>query len=168
LAFARGRYCLVLDADNEIYPRCLEELVRALDTDPGATFSYPILETFGAVEHYFARSDRSYALVSHLGWEPRRFRVENYIDALSLVRTHQLRELGGYTTDRRCHGWEDYDLWCAVAERGWRGRQVPQMLARYRVSAGSMMSLTGFSMTSAMQAMIERHPQLMSESADLT
>ncbi len=164
LAFARGRYCLVLDADNEIYPRCLEELVGALDADSDATFAYPILETFGAIEHYIARSPGVYALVSHLGWEPRRFRVESYIDALSLIRTHQLRELGGFTTDRRCHGWEDYDLWCAVAERGWRGRLVPQMLARYRVSPTSMMSLTAFSLTTAIQAMIERHPSLMAES----
>jgi GT2 family glycosyltransferase len=167
LAFARGRYCLVLDADNEIYPRCLEELVQALDSDADATFAYPILETFGDIEHYIARSLSAYALVSHLGWEPRRFRVGNYIDALSLIRTQQLRELGGYTTDRRCHGWEDYDLWCAVAERGWRGRQVPQMLARYRVSPTSMMSLAAFSSTTAIQAMIERHPRLMAESADV-
>jgi glycosyltransferase involved in cell wall biosynthesis len=166
LAFARGRYCLVLDADNQIYPRCLEALVEALETDGDAVFAYPILETFGAVGLYVARAESAYALVSHLGWEPRRFRVENYIDALSLIRTQLLRELGGYTTDKRCHGWEDYDLWCAVAELGLRGRHVPQILARYRVSPTSMLSLTDFSPTTAIQAMIERHPRLMAEAAD--
>jgi GT2 family glycosyltransferase len=166
LAFARGQYCLVLDADNEIYPRCLEALVSALEADPDAMFAYPILEMFGAVEQYDARSRGEYLLLSHLGWDPQRFRTQNYIDALSLIRTDQLRAIGGYTTDKRCHGWEDYDLWCAVAERGWRGRHVPQILARYRVSPTSMISLTNFSLTTAIQAMIERHPRLMAESAD--
>jgi GT2 family glycosyltransferase len=167
LAFARGRYCLVLDADNEIYPRCIPALMWTLETDTEAAFAYPILETFGAVEQYISRGHDAFALVSHLGWEPRRLRIGNYIDALAMIRTQVLRELGGYTTDKRCHGWEDYDLWCAAAERGFRGRLVPQMLARYRVSPTSMLSLTDFSPTTALHAMIERHPELMAEEAEL-
>jgi hypothetical protein len=165
LSFARGRYCLVLDSDNEVYPRCLSALVATLDADADAVFAYPILETFGAIGRYIARSPNAYALVSHLGWEPRRFRIGNYIDALALIRTQLLRELGGYTTDKRCHGWEDYDLWCSAAERGLQARHVPQILARYRVSPTSMLSLTDFSPTTAIQAMIERHPSLMADGA---
>jgi hypothetical protein len=155
----------VLDADNQIYPRCLAALVGALETDTDAVFAYPILETFGSVELYIARGDDAGALVSHLGWEPARLRGGNYIDALALLRTEVLRELGGYTTDQRCHGWEDYDLWCSIADRGWRGRHVPQILARYRVSPDSMLSLTNFSTTAAIQAIIERHPRLMAGAA---
>jgi hypothetical protein len=149
LAFARGRYCFVLDADNEIYPRCLDALVWALETDRDALFAYPILETFGIA----------------VGWDPRRLRSYNYIDALALIRTQQLRELGGYTTDLRLHGWEDYDLWCSVAERGWRGHEVPQILARYRTSPTSMLRFTSSSETIAKLAIIERHPRLMGQRA---
>jgi glycosyltransferase involved in cell wall biosynthesis len=162
LAFARGRYCLVLDADNEIYPRCLDALVWALDNHQDAMFAYPILETFGAVDDFAAAG--GLPLVSYFGWDPRRFRAANYIDALALIRAQQLRELGGYTTDVRCHGWEDYDLWCAVAERGWRGHRVPQILARYRTSPNSMLlAFTSSSETVAKRAIIDRHPHLMAE-----
>lgn len=160
LTFARGRYCFVLDADNEIYPRCLDALVWALDHDQGAMFAYPILETFGAVADFAAAG--GHPLVSYFGWDPRRLRCSNYIDALALIRAGKLRELGGYTTDVRCHGWEDYDLWCSVAERGWRGHQVPQILARYRTSPNSMLlGFTSSSETTARWAIMERHPQLM-------
>lgn len=157
--FARGRYCFVLDADNLLYPRCLETLVAALEADPEATFAYPILEAFGMVESYIAIGGSP--LVSYFGWHPERLRHTNFIDALSMIRTDKLRALGGYATDRRLFGWEDYDLWCRIAESGGYGRLVPQMLARYRVSPSSMRSLTDLSVGDAMTALIERNPELM-------
>lgn len=157
--FARGTYCFVLDADNVLYPRCLEVLAEALDQNPVATFVYPILEAFGFVDSYVEAGGSP--LVSYFGWTPDRLRFANYIDALSMLRIERLRELGGYTTDRRLFGWEDYDLWCRIVEAGGYGLQVPQILARYRVSPSSMRSLTNLSEADAMTALIERHPNLM-------
>ena len=97
LAFARGEYCFVLDADNEILPNCFEQLVPALDDDPGAAFAYGMLERFAP------RGPTG--LMNIFPWDPERFRDGNYIDAMALMRTQVLRELGGYRTDRRLHGW---------------------------------------------------------------
>ncbi len=36
LGMARGRYVLILDADNELYPNCVERLFEALERDPGS------------------------------------------------------------------------------------------------------------------------------------
>jgi hypothetical protein len=157
--FARATYCMILDADNEVYPRCLEILVWTLDSIPDAAFAYPMLEVFGMTEAFVA-TDADY-LLSPLGWEPRRLRLGNYIDALSMIRTERIRELGGFRTDRRLYGWEDYDLWCRVAERGWHGQLVPQILGRYRASPGSMVSTTNLSKSTAMSAVIEQAPRLM-------
>ncbi len=157
--FARAPYCFVLDADNEVYPRCLDALAWALDSIPEVAFAYPMLEVFGMTEA-FVSGDADY-LQSVLGWQPERLRLGNYIDALSMIRVDRLREIGGFTTDRRLYGWEDYDLWCRMAERGWGGQLVPQILARYRASPGSMVSTTNLSKTTAMAAVIEHAPQLM-------
>ena len=157
--FARGECCFVLDADNSIYPRCLEMLVGRLDADPELAFAYPILESFGHVDAYVA-AEGDY-LISKYAWDPSWLRVGNYIDALALIRTSRLRELGGYATDRRLHGLEDHDLWCRIADRGMAGGHVPEILARYRASPSSMLSLTGLSLTSAYTAMIERSPKLL-------
>ena len=81
----------------------------------------------------------------------------NYIDAMAMVRTAVLRPIGGYATDRRLHGWEDYDLWLTLAELGYRGVLVPAIVGRYRVSSGSMLSQTNVSTVSAFAALAERH-----------
>jgi hypothetical protein len=154
LALARGELALILDADNALYPRGLERLVAALDADPGAAFAYGLLERF---------SDEGPLGLGNVGpWDPAYLRTINYVDALALIRVEALRELEGYTDDLRLHGWEDYDLWCAMAERGARGAWVPEVVARYRVSPKSMLrSVTEISNTDAFAALMERHPRLM-------
>jgi hypothetical protein len=86
----------------------------------------------------------------------------NYVDAMALVRTAQVRDVGGYATDPRLHGWEDYDLWCTIAERGWHGAAVPEIVGRYRVADHSMLrSTTQISNADAFSVLAERHPRLM-------
>lgn len=153
LAFARGEYSFVLDADNEVYPQSISRLVGALDYDRDAVFAYGMLERFDI--------DGPLDLIGWFPWDPVRLREGNYIDAMALLRTERITALGGYTTDRRLHGWEDYDLWCRIAEHGGHGVQVPEVLARYRASRHSMLSLTNISATIAFSVLIERYPTLM-------
>jgi hypothetical protein len=153
IGMARGEYVFVLDADNVVYPRCLSRLQSALDDDPGAVFAYCTLEKFTGQE--------SVGLMNILPWQPERLRAGNYIDAMSLLRVAAVREAGGYPTDARLHGWEDYALYCQLAERGGRGIRVPEILARYRVSRHSMLSLTSISSTAALSVIIEANPTLM-------
>jgi hypothetical protein len=154
LSYARGEFCFVLDADNEVFPRCLRRLEFELQGDPAAALAYGTLEMFSGIEPV--------GLMNTLPWEPTLFRNGNYVDAMAMMRTSIVRdELGGYPTDRRLYGWEDYALWCAVASAGYRGIRVPEILARYRVSKHSMLSLTNISVTDAYSVLIEANPELM-------
>jgi GT2 family glycosyltransferase len=157
--FSRGEYCLILDSDNAVYPRCIETLAAVLDQTPEVDFVYPMLEAFGSVDAYVAGGGAP--MVSVFGWDPRRLRKGNFVDAFSMIRASALSEVGGYTTDSRLYGWEDYDLWCKMAEAGKEGLLVPQMLARYRTSPASMQWTTNISTTAAVAALVERHPNLM-------
>jgi hypothetical protein len=150
IAFARGENVLVLDSDNEVYPHCLQRLVAALEDDPEAALAYGLLETFD--------ENGPRGLIGFLGWDPERLRLHNYIDALALIRRSVLREVDGFTTDLRLYGWEDYDLWCKLADRGMRGAHVKEIVGRYRASAGSMISLTNLSLEGAEATLRERHP----------
>ena len=100
-------------------------------------------------------------LLSQFPWDPRRLRRGNYIDAMSLLRIDVVRRLGGYTTDRRLYGWEDYDLYCRLAEAGHVGAFLPEIVARYRVSPTSMVSFSNMSVSSAFIALKEHCPTLM-------
>ena len=155
LGWARGSFSFVLDADNEIFPTCLGRLSNALYHEPDAAFAYGILERFGA--------GKSIGLMGVLPWDPERLRTGNYIDAMALMRTSIVRDqLGGYISDPRFHGWEDYELWCRIANLGYSAAHVPEIVARYRSTQHSMLSLTNLSITDAFSLMIERYPRLMS------
>ena len=96
------------------------------------------------------------------GWSPARLRFVNYIDAMAMIRVAALRELDGYTTELSLYGWEDYDLWCRMAERGMRGAHVPEILAAYRESyAGMAWSISNISTADAYRELIVRYPRLM-------
>jgi hypothetical protein len=159
VAAARGELVFMLDADNEIYPTALDRLADALDVDPEAFFAYPMLE-----EHIDGEPD---TLRSFFPWEPGRLTKSNYIDAMSLLRRRELRDLGGYTEDPRLLGWEDYDLWCRTAQRGLRGVLVPEILARYRRAEHSMLySITNVDTSDAESLLRARYPMLTARRAE--
>jgi hypothetical protein len=153
IAHTTANLLMMLDADNSLRRTTLTRLSRALDEDPAADFAYGIIEQFDDAGPV--------GLISSLPWNPRRLRRGNYIDALAMIRRETLEALGGYTTDPRLHGWEDYDLWVRLAESGGSGAFVPEMVARYRVGASSMISFTNLSTVDAFAALIEHAPQLM-------
>ena len=153
LGFARGEFVFILDADNAVYPHGLGRLITALESDEGAAFAYGLHQRF---THSGAQD-----LMNVWPWEPERLRAGNYIDAMAALRTNVLREVGGYTLDQRLHGWEDYDLWCRLAERGERGAFVPEVVGRYRSALHSMLSLTDLSSTVAFSVLAERYPRTM-------
>jgi glycosyltransferase involved in cell wall biosynthesis len=142
----------ILDADNSIYPRCLERLSEALEADPHAAMAYCVIEVFGEERR----------LMGTPLWNPDRLARGNYIDAMTLLRTKILRRLKGYAS-MRVPGWEDYDLWCRFAEKGLYGVRVPEILARYRVHSSSMLNTDTNRMERSkllVAEMLERHPWL--------
>jgi hypothetical protein len=149
---ARGEYVFILDADGGIYPSTLERLVTALDADRQATFAYPMVAVFDG--------DRPVELLSSLPWEPERLKRGDRVDAMALIRRERLLELGGYATDPRLAGWEDFHLWCQCAEAGDHAVHVPQVLGwRRRTASSTPRSETGTPATWAL--MQARFPRLL-------
>lgn len=149
---ARGEFVFMLDADNLIYPHALGRLARALDENPGAAFAYGMIEQFSIAGPC--------GLLSYLEWDPGRLRYGNYIDAMAMLRRSELIEVGGYMSDPRLHGWEDFAVWCAFAARGSHGVRVPEIVARYRVAPHSMISITNIDTSVAWTVLLDRFPFL--------
>jgi glycosyltransferase involved in cell wall biosynthesis len=128
VAHSRSPFVFVLDADNTLYPRCLERLLSAL-RNCDASFAYCYAERFGDLSE----------LSNYRPWDPRRFPGGNEIDAMVLLRRSEWAKVGGYSTDMPVMGWEDFDLWFKLARaKGW-GVLVPEILTRYRVHGTSML-----------------------------
>jgi hypothetical protein len=81
---------------------------------------------------------------------------------MALVRRSAFVAAGGYTTDPRLVGWEDFAFWCALAEAGMRGAFLPEIVARYRAGRHSMISLTSIDASEAWSVLLERFPLLSS------
>jgi glycosyltransferase involved in cell wall biosynthesis len=128
-AAAETPYVLPLDADNRLRPEACATLLAHLH-DSDAAFAYPAIQQFGTKTEIFGRDAFSVL----------RLQCGNYIDAMALVRKAAWAEAGGY--DHVQFGWEDYDLWCRLVERGHHGIAVPDVLADYRVHAQSMLHTT--------------------------
>ena len=129
--FARALtpFVFVLDADNQIYPRCLEACLAAAHTSKAEAI-YTLIEVFGP--------GHDGAVMGTDLWDPERLATHNYIDAMALVRKAAWMSVGGF---RRMPvtGWEDYDFWLKFMESGFRAVRVPEILCRYRLHGGSML-----------------------------
>jgi GT2 family glycosyltransferase len=151
---ALGELVFVLDADNTVYPHALERLVEALDGDQDAAFAYGLLEKVETNDAVTGAVD----VIGWLGWDPGRLRYGPYIDAMALIRRQAILAAGGYTTDYRLYGWEDFALWCAFAQAGWRGAHVKEIVARYVAAVHSMISVTKIDATEAYAVLARAYP----------
>lgn len=120
-------FIFVLDADNALYPRCLERH-RVVMSECNASFSYSYLEVFGAVK----------GLQNTILWDKKLLQFGNMVDAMVMLRKSAWEQAGGYSI-MEVMGWEDYDLWFKIARNGGWGILIPEILARYRVHTKSML-----------------------------
>ena len=150
IAASRAPYVFILDADNAVYPHALDRLADALDADPGAAFAYGIIAQYAPTGPY--------GLLSWHRWSARRLAHGNFVDAMAMLRRSEVLAAGGYASDPRLHGWEDFALCCEFAESGRRGVLLPEIVARYRVAPHSMISVTNIDTAEAWAALAARYP----------
>lgn len=117
---ARGSFIFFLDADIVLVPSALEELVRALEMYPEASFAYSA--------HYFG-----WKLFSGRPFDIQALRACNYIHTSALIRRESFPGFDGAL--RR---FQDWDLWLTIVERGGVGVWVSKPL--FRVEPGGTIS----------------------------
>ncbi|MBS2022178.1 MAG: glycosyltransferase family 2 protein [Deltaproteobacteria bacterium] len=109
-----------LDSDDLLHPECLAHLERALLRDPGASFAFSHVESFGADAY----------LDPLPPFNPLLQLDENLMVVSALVRREVFEREGCWYPPLR--GYEDWSFWLSVAERGLRGTLVEEPLFRYR------------------------------------
>ena len=147
---ARGEYVLPLDADNGLFPPALAELVAALDSAPTAPFAYAPIITL--------RAGAATGFVSAHPWDPEQLRYGNYIDTMALLRTSDMRAMGGW--DEHLTLWEDFHLWLRFAEAGRTPVFLPRALAWYRLTGHSLRMAGGHDDRTLWSRMHEAAPNL--------
>jgi Glycosyl transferase family 2 len=128
LEHAAGEYVCALDADDRLEPRFLERTVGALERDPSLTFVSCWLRTFGEEDWVWRQQRCDLAAVL----------AEDTVLTAAPVRREAVLAAGGWDPGMPAPGYEDWDLWITLLERGARGEILPEVLFRYRRRPGSM------------------------------
>jgi glycosyltransferase involved in cell wall biosynthesis len=126
IAASVGRYILPLDADDLLMPEMLARTVGLLESDPTVAVAYTDQLQFGAASRIVRTED----------WDTDVQRRRNLFPATALFRREVWTAVGGYNPNMR-DGYEDWDFWISVAERGFTGRRIPELLLGYRIQENS-------------------------------
>ncbi len=118
---ATGEMILFLDNDDLLDPDAVSLLVLALCNSPESAFAYPQQRFFGDQE---------------LVWEPQEYDAYdlmwgNHPTVCSLIRKQAFDQVDGYNADMT-FGWEDWEHWIALSERGHFGCGLPVPVFRHR------------------------------------
>jgi glycosyltransferase involved in cell wall biosynthesis len=138
LELARAPYAFILDADNMVFPRALEQLHTAIVNDSSAAVYSMLCRFHGADNHRDG-------LLSYFDWDPQMLVERPYIDAMALFDRRLLIEIGGYDSELYefgWFGWEDYELWLRIAQAEFRVSFLPNVLCLYRHHETAMSNTT--------------------------
>jgi glycosyltransferase involved in cell wall biosynthesis len=145
-------YVFALDADDLLAPGGLRRLGEVLDRHPEAAAAWGAVRAFGEVEYVGDRSPHSL--------DPWEITFQNHLPIGSLYRRSALLDVGGWQFPG---GYEDWDLWMSLAERGWKGIGISDVTAWYRVQRGRRLSRSSRRHEERYVKLRARHPALFAE-----
>ena len=127
---AAGEFVVPLDADDRLEPAFITACLAEIERHPESAFVYTDYRVFGDVK-YVERTP-AYDLDALLD--------QNILIYAALIRRGDWDVAGGYDDSMRL-GYEDWDFWLRLAERGRFGRHLDQVLFAYRKHGRSLLTL---------------------------
>ncbi len=118
---ASGSYILPLDADDKIAPTYIEKAVKILDENNKIGIVYCNAEFFGARQGPWNLPEYNFSTQLN----------GNCIFCTSLFRKSDWEKVGGYKKEMK-YGYEDYEFWLSLIEKGCKVYKIPEVLFYYR------------------------------------
>jgi glycosyltransferase involved in cell wall biosynthesis len=142
-------YVLALDADDILEPGAVARLADALDASPRTAAAWGWYQRFG---------DESTIQPTAPTLDAWQISYQNELPATALLRRTALEEAGGWELRG---GYEDWDLWMALAERGWEGVGLDVVVYRYRRAGSRMLHDAASRHAEIYGTLLRRHPALL-------
>ena len=130
LELATGDYITFLDHDDLLPKHALLRVNKAIQARPNLDFIYSDEDKIDAAGHRYQPHFKS-------GWNPDLLLSQNYINHLSVIRSHLLKKSGGFRSS--CNGSQDHDmlLRCVINLDPANIEHIPEVLYHWRAVAGS-------------------------------
>lgn len=153
ISHACGKYIIPLDADDQLAPGYLSAAIQELESDPQVGIVYGLVEFFEESSGIWPQAEFSVT----------RLLYENMIVASAVFRHADWERVGGYR-EAMCHGWEDWDFWISLVERGRKVIRLPEVVFYYRIRKNSMTrTLTHLQKLRMLLCLMRNHPRLYTE-----
>jgi glycosyltransferase involved in cell wall biosynthesis len=147
-------YVYPLDADDLAIPGVLARMANLLDADPGAAACVGDVEEFG---------DVNVTRTTPARLDPYRVALTNEFPVTALFRRDVVAELGAWKPYYEHPGYEDWNLWMGLAERG--ERIIPLLAPAYRrrLHGERLNQIARARHSERYEAMKRVHPELFAE-----
>ena len=149
LRATRAPLVLPLDADDVLVPGALALLADALRGSPGTSAAWGWYERMGSENTVQPTAPTL---------DPWQVSHQNDLPATALFRRETLEAAGGWSD---VTGFEDWDLWMSLAERGVCGIGVPRVVYRYRRAGDRRLEQDTQQEETIMADLLARHPGLV-------
>lgn len=157
LRATRAPYVFPLDADDLLLSGVLSAMADRLDAEPAAAVCFGDYEEFGHVE----RVKRVPARL-----DPYRVAFRNDYPVSSLFRRAALEDAGGWRAVGFDVGYEDWQLWMTLAERGASSVHLGRVAYRRRLHGERMLTSAGRSHRRLYAELRRGHPDLFAALAE--
>lgn len=121
-----SEFIVPLDSDDRLGLKYIENTINALTTNKDLKVVYTDCQLFGAVNQKLWLPDYSYKLLLQ----------RNLITATAAYRREDYEISSGY--DETIKGWEDWDFWLSLLDKGSQVKKIEDVLFFYRQKEGSM------------------------------
>jgi len=116
---SKGEYILPLDSDDLIHPIYVESCIKLIERNKKYSPIYCDTVHEGQMRGMEQRPE----------WSKERLIQGPFIVNCSMFSREAFDEVEGY--DENLKGWEDYDMWLRMMQKGYIGKRIPQALFVY-------------------------------------
>jgi glycosyltransferase involved in cell wall biosynthesis len=149
-----GEFFLPLDSDDAIESRMLEECYEKILQERLLGFIYTYVRFFGDIN--FVWKSQEYNFYDLL--------YTNHPTVCGLVRKKAWEDVGGYDENMKS-GYEDWEFWINLGEKGWYGKLIKKPLFKYRKHGKSMVLEARLKHDSIVEYIKNKHSELYSHAS---
>jgi len=151
---ARGEFFLPLDSDDTIEPTMIEKCYAEITKNPTLGFVYTYVRFFGDINFIWKNQEYNFYDLLHY----------NHPTVCGLVRKRAWESVSGYDENMKS-GYEDWNFWISLGEKGWYGKLIKEPLFNYRKHGKSMINDARKKHDQIMDYIRSRHQKLYSEAS---